>query len=382
MESSRWQTHRKKIENKFLRSFRRPDPLEQNSSASSFMCDDIDSVGSWIRTLSPNPIHCPFQKIEIQIFLNNADSPKPTIEQPLQQKTRKSLSFRRKNIYLFLKILQCLLFAVRIDWIWAYIASLDSSNVLMCVACVSIRTGGRPFSFAMSMVALRTQQHAHQSINHRSERYYDWRLVQFIWLKSIFRSFSVRWIKSIASVSIESNREKPICCAIDFGVCAYETFVSLLLIWPTFAYFIANDWLNKYEKSKTRWANIRNEPRINQIKSAHIRNSQAAWIASNIHARNGTKEWKSIETMRPYATACTPARCLSLRLLFRRDFDRLLLVGRCPESASTVHSRGMISYFLHIFHQCNCEWAIPGLILCTRARCLLILFTLNTHKWP
>lgn len=194
-----------------------------------------------------------------------------------------------------------------------------------------------------------------------------------IYLIEIHFSLSVRWIKSIASISIESNRENPICCAvIDFGVCAYETFVSLLLIWPTFAYFIANDWLNKYEKSKTRWANIRNEPRINQIKSAHIRKQHGSHrIFMHETVQKNEKASKRCGHTRLHARPMSVSASL-VPMRFR-------WAGR-PVSRVCVDCTFRGAWFLtsYIFHHCNCEWAIPGRFLCTRARCLLILFTQHT----
>lgn len=151
--------------------------------------------------------------------------------------------------------------------IWAFNASLNSSNVLMYVLCVSVRTRGRPFSFVMS----KGEQHAHQSINHPSERYYD-SCNLFDWINISFFSFPFGSVNQTQRIYFDWS-ENSICFA--FALCAYEIFfVSLPRIWSTFAYFIANDWLNKCKKSKSHLTmferKIRNEPRIDQIKSVHI----------------------------------------------------------------------------------------------------------------
>lgn len=78
-------------------------------------------------------------------FLNNADSPKLLNEQSMHKEENPFRFASHFFVYFFFWILQCLLFSI-----WAFIASLNPLNVLILltyVACVSIWTAGRPFSF-------------------------------------------------------------------------------------------------------------------------------------------------------------------------------------------------------------------------------------------
>lgn len=139
--------------------------------------------------------HQPKNKIYFTIMQNHRNRCDQTAN---AQKSRNPFRFASHFFIYFLK--NSAMFAI-FGSIWAFNASLNSSNVLMYVLCVSIRTRGRPFSFVMS----KEEQHAHQSINHPSERYYD-SCNLFDWIYQFFLLFRlVRWIKSNAFISIEAR---------------------------------------------------------------------------------------------------------------------------------------------------------------------------------
>lgn len=149
------------------------------------------------------PIQCPHRqkyKIYFSIMLNQRE--------PMQKQKTKSLSFRRTNkkkmFFFCLKFLQCLLFTIRFGRSSSHLASLNSSNVLMYVF---VYLNWRATMFRCHFIGFqRKQQHAHQTINHHSERYYD-SCNLFDWKPFLF--FGFRWIKSIASISISIETTQP-----------------------------------------------------------------------------------------------------------------------------------------------------------------------------
>lgn len=136
---------------------------------------------------------------------------------------------------------------------------------------------GDHFPSMVLLFFLRKLQHVHQSINHHNERYND-SCNFFDWIFSFF--VVVRWIKSISFIF---NRNM-FCIYVRARVPTTYSVECFSIGLYVCIFYVANDWLNKCEKSKnclgrcsmfdehcSYWIRItKTKPRIDQIKSVHI----------------------------------------------------------------------------------------------------------------